>query len=312
MDRQIAEGAKRIREGKLVAFPTETIYGLGANALDAKACKKIFEAKERPADNPLIVHVSSDAMVKDIVQRVPKQAKQLMDAFWPGPLTIIMRKNEKIPDIVNPYKRVAVRMPDHPIALALIEQAGVPIAAPSANKSGRPSPTSAQHVREDFPDLFIIDGGRTQHGLESTVVEVDRDVRVYRLGAITFEQLRTIAPNATLTTKTGKAPKSPGMKYKHYAPKQPLIVFKTKKALKVYAAKHQGSIILSKTQDIKDFRGLRCIDLGKTQGEIAHNLFSAFRTREGKALLMLSIPKRGLGRAIMDRVERAATELRET
>ena len=178
MHRDIAKGAQLIRAGKLVAFPTETIYGLGANALDATAAANIYKAKGRPSDNPLIVHVSSQEMLQQIVKKIPRKAKLLMDVFWPGPLTIILKKNELIPDVVNKMGRVAVRMPDHPIALALIEQAGVPIAAPSANKSGKPSPTSAKHVREDFPKLFIIDGGRTRHGLESTVVEVDRDVNL--------------------------------------------------------------------------------------------------------------------------------------
>lgn len=305
---QIKAGARKIRKGELVAFPTETIYGLGANALNAKACAKIFKAKERPADNPLIVHVSDEEMLKGIVKHIPREARRLMQAFWPGPLTIILKKNERIPDIVNPYRRVAARMPDHPVALALIREAGVPIAAPSANKSGRPSPTSAQHVREDFPDVFIIDGGRTRHGLESTVVEIVGGVRVYRQGAITLEQLRKVTPSATLTTKSGRAPRSPGMKYRHYAPSVPLYLFSRPADLRRYARKERNAIILCSEEKVKEFEGCKVISLGKTSEEIAHNLYDVLRTTKKGVLLVLAVPKRGLGRAIMDRLERAATK----
>jgi L-threonylcarbamoyladenylate synthase len=313
----IRHAAKRIRDGGIVAFPTETIYGLGANALDARAVAKIFIAKGRPADNPLIVHVTDMAMLRKVVARVSPDAKRLMGRFWPGPLTILFPRSTAVPEKVTAgLPTVAVRMPAHPIARALIEEAGVPIAAPSANKSGRPSPTSARHVREDFPtiirkgELLLLDGGECDHGLESTIVMLGKRPRVLRVGAVTVEALRSVLPAITVAQHMGKA-LSPGMKYKHYAPKKPVILFSDPATLLAYAKRmgRKDPVILCKETHRKTFVGYACVSLGKTDAEMARRLFAALRTRQGKTILVVGVAKRGIGRSVMDRLERAATKI---
>jgi L-threonylcarbamoyladenylate synthase len=188
-----------IRSGELVAFPTETVYGLGANGLSGEACRKIFQAKGRPSDNPLIVHISSIEMLHMVAASVPARAEALMNAFWPGPLTLLFPKKECVPDVVTAgLETVAVRMPAHPVARKLIEFSGVPIAAPSANRSGRPSPTTAAHVLTDLNRRVkcIIDGGSASFGVESTVVDVSRSPPVIlRPGGVTREQLKRFLPD---------------------------------------------------------------------------------------------------------------------
>lgn len=231
-EQQIALGAKYLREGRLVAFPTETVYGLGANAFDATAVNRIFLAKGRPADNPLIVHIADYATLPQVVGRVSPKAECLMRAFWPGPLSIVLPRNRQIPDIVTAgLDTVAVRWPNHPVATALIRQAGVPVAAPSANRSGRPSPTLAQHVAEDLGEQvdLILDAGQAAIGLESTVVDLSADKPILlRPGAVTVEDLEQIlgAVEIASTRPTpGQPVRSPGMKYTHYAPRAPLYLY---------------------------------------------------------------------------------------
>ncbi len=229
---QIALGAKYLREGRLVAFPTETVYGLGANAFDAAAVNRIFLAKGRPADNPLIVHIADYATLPQVVSRVTPPAQRLMDTFWPGPLSIILPKSEQIPAIVTAgLSTVAVRWPNHPVASELIRQAGVPVAAPSANRSGRPSPTLAQHVAEDLGSQvdLIIDAGSAAIGLESTVLDMSGDEPVLlRPGAVTVEDLEPIIGSVKIASAR-PAPdqpvRSPGLKYTHYAPRAPLYLY---------------------------------------------------------------------------------------
>jgi len=307
----IASAAERIRGGGIVGFPTETVYGLGANALDAAAVQKIFVAKGRPSDNPLIVHIADEAMLASIVARVPRSAKALMRRFWPGPLTIVFARNAAVSDFVTAgLDTIAVRMPAHPIAIELIRAAGVPIAAPSANRSGRPSPTSARHVREDFPDLMILDGGVTRHGVESTVVAVDKTPRVLRLGAITLEELREVVPGiGRAEHRKNEPPPSPGMKYRHYAPKIPLILFGPRKleALRL-RARRKGTVVLCAERHVPLFRNAH--SLGSTPAEIAANLFDLLRRDwHARELLVLGVPRRGLGTTIMDRLEKAASEI---
>jgi len=307
----IGKAAAIIRKGDIVAFPTETVYGLGANALDAKAVAKIFTAKGRPADNPIIVHVSDMKMLKSVVRNISPAARRLMKRFWPGPLTILFPKSERVPAIVTAgLSTVAVRMPNHKVALALIKSTGVPIAAPSANMSGRPSPTTAAHVRQDFLRLAIIDGGPTAHGLESTVVSVDGHPCVFRLGAITLEELREAVPDIAVAKHTAKRPASPGMKHKHYAPDKPLILFplNKRKLLLRYAKYCDSPVILCSEKELRYFKEFLTVSLGKTDKEIAKNVFAALRTKKGKILLVLGVQKRGLGRAVMDRLERAASK----
>ena len=225
----IRRAAKLLIQGKLVAFPTETVYGLGANALDSLAVKKIFKAKGRPSDNPLIVHIATIKELDMVADQVPEIARKLMKKFWPGPLTFVLRKKEIVPDAVTAGgPTVAVRMPKHPVALSLIKAAGCPVAAPSANLAGKPSPTTADHVAEDLGENVdvILDGGRTKHGLESTVIDIKAGVvEILRTGAITADMLAKVLgykPKIVKHTK-GKA-RSPGMKYRHYAPSVDLVL----------------------------------------------------------------------------------------
>ena len=235
IDTDVMEQAgKLIAEGELVAFPTETVYGLGGDALDPDASRKIYAAKGRPSDNPLIVHIADFDDMKRVARDVPEQAKKLADAFWPGPLTMIVWKSDAVPEATTGgMQTVAVRMPNHPVALELIRRSGCLIAAPSANTSGRPSPTEAQHVAEDLSGkiAMILDGGPVGIGIESTIIDLTEEKpMILRPGYITPEMLSevlqeevVIDPGIIAADDTRK-PKAPGMKYKHYAPKAEMII----------------------------------------------------------------------------------------
>lgn len=234
MDRgAIIEAGKIIREGGLVAFPTETVYGLGGDALQSESSRKIYAAKGRPSDNPLIVHIADfDAMAR-ISKNLPKEAKMLADAFWPGPLTMIVEKSDVVPyETTGGMDTVAVRMPDHETALEFIRESGGYVAGPSANTSGRPSPTTAQHVYEDLNGKIpmILDGGLVGIGIESTIVDLTEDVPVIlRPGYITLEMLAQVIGDVKMdagliSADSSQKPKAPGMKYRHYAPKAELTV----------------------------------------------------------------------------------------
>lgn len=227
-------GGKLIAEGELVAFPTETVYGLGGDALDPDASRKIYAAKGRPSDNPLIVHIAEFDDMKRVAREVPEQARKLADAFWPGPLTMIVWKSDAVPEATTGgMQTVAVRMPNHPVALELIRRSGCLIAAPSANTSGRPSPTESQHVAEDLSGkiAMILDGGPVGIGIESTIIDLTEEKpMILRPGYITPEMLSevlqeevVIDPGIIAADDTRK-PKAPGMKYKHYAPKAEMII----------------------------------------------------------------------------------------
>lgn len=222
-----------IKEGGLVAFPTETVYGLGGDALDADSSRKIYAAKGRPSDNPLIVHIADFADLEKIVTEVPKEAVQLADAFWPGPLTMILNKNEKVPyETTGGMDTVAIRMPSHQVALAFIRAGGGYIAGPSANTSGKPSPTLAEHVALDLDGKIpmILDGGEVGIGIESTIVDLTEDVpMILRPGYITPEMIEKVIGEVKvdpgiIASDSAKKPKAPGMKYKHYAPKADLVL----------------------------------------------------------------------------------------
>lgn len=230
----ITEAAGIIRAGGLVAFPTETVYGLGANALDEDAAAKIYAAKGRPSDNPLIVHIANIADVYNLAANVPEKAVMLMEAFWPGPLTLVLAKKDIVPDgTTGGLNTVAIRMPSHPVALKLIRESGVYIAAPSANTSGRPSPTTAAHVAEDMTGKIdmILDGGAVGIGIESTIIDLTDDhPTILRPGFITKSMLEDIIgpveiDPALITPDPNLRPKAPGMKYTHYAPKGELTIF---------------------------------------------------------------------------------------
>ena len=232
-DVKIEAAGNLLKEGKLVAFPTETVYGLGANALDEEAAARIYSAKGRPSDNPLIVHIADWEAIGAIVSEIPEAAKRLADAFWPGPLTMILNKSDLVPyATTGGLETVAVRMPVNPIARALIRAGGGYVAAPSANTSGRPSPTKAEHVAEDLNGKIdmIIDGGQVGIGLESTIVDFTEEVPVVlRPGYISLEMLQETLGDVRmdkglLITDSSVHPKAPGMKYRHYAPKADLSI----------------------------------------------------------------------------------------
>lgn len=233
-EEDLVEAAGILRQGGLVAFPTETVYGLGANALNEEAAKKIYAAKGRPSDNPLIAHVADFETVELLAKEIPEAGKKLMEAYWPGPLTLVFPKSEIVPyGTTGGLETVAIRMPKDEVARTLIRLAGVPVAAPSANTSGRPSPTTADHVYQDMNGKIemLVDGGPVGIGLESTIVDVSGDVPVMlRPGAITLEMLREtlgeveIDPAILGPVRADVKPKAPGMKYRHYAPKAELVL----------------------------------------------------------------------------------------
>jgi len=284
-EESLEEAAERLRRGEVVAMPTETVYGLGANALDAQACLKIFEAKGRPADNPLIVHISCWEELSPLVREIDPRAVRLAEKFWPGPLTMIFPRAEKVPAQVSAgLDTLAVRMPAHPVARALIEKAGVPIAAPSANRSGKPSPTTAQHVLEDMDGIIplILDGGSCDVGVESTVLDLTRPVPVLlRPGGVTAEMLLEELPDLKVDAavlsplKEGQKVLSPGMKYKHYAPNAHVTVVKgtPERIARLYdEAVGQGKKTAILCADAAPYGDRVTRSMGKTAGEVARVL----------------------------------------
>ena len=324
----IREAASVIREGGTVAFPTETVYGLGANALNPQAVKKIFKAKGRPQDNPLIVHVASHD-IENWVKTIPDIAKKMMDAFWPGPLTIIFSKKEIIPDeTTSGLPTVGIRMPNNLVALELIKKAGVPIAAPSANTSGKPSPTVVSRVIEDLNGKvdYIIGGDESEHGLESTIIDCTQTPPcILRPGSITLEALRKfdkdiyIDPSVMKEMKPHVVPKAPGMKYKHYAPKAPVTIVSgelsnTIEKIKVLSAsfdQHRVGILCSEETKGQYHHGI-VLAVGSREDlhTIGHHLFEALRTLDDfgvERIFSESFQEEGVGVAIMNRLKKAAS-----
>lgn len=326
---RLTEPAEAIKRGELVAFPTETVYGLGANALDGAAVLSIFSAKGRPGDNPLIVHIAEPAMLKPLVSGINSAVQKLIKAFWPGPLTIILEKSDAVPDETTAgLATVAVRMPDHPIALELIKRSGVPIAAPSANRSGRPSPTLAEHVAEDMDGRisWIIDGGACRVGVESTVLDMTDEIPlILRPGGITQEMIERVVGGVCLDKSLviGEMidkPRSPGMKYTHYAPQAEVIVV-SGEYQKVVQWVNQSAladqefgikpVILTATEHIGRYPSKASIAYGSINHpeEAAANIFRLFREcdRLGAGKIYVeAIPKEGIGLAVMNRIEKAA------
>ncbi len=324
---QIEQGAKLIRAGKLVIFPTETVYGIGADGLNPEAIQKIYAIKKRPQDNPVIIHISQLTQLKTLVKRIPKTAQVLMERWWPGPLTILLERNALIPDIVTAgTDKVAIRMPDNPIALALITAAQTPIAAPSANTSGKPSPTNYNQVMADLgakADL-VIDGGQCQYGLESTVIDMTDEPIILRPGAITKEQIdATIGPVATLSPQdieNGKS--SPGVAFKHYAPNAPLQLYPETPEMPTIIRRDASQLIsagkkvaiIGTTENAGAYpHNALFYNLGSRQQltEIAARLFNALHfcnQQQVDIILCETFPKIGIGVAIMDRLERASNK----
>lgn len=310
-----------LREGGLVAFPTETVYGLGGNAYSADSSKKIYAAKGRPQDNPLIVHVARPEDAANFAQ-VSDVYEKLAAAFMPGPLTVILPKKPNIPDsTTGGLSTVAVRCPSHPTARALIEAAGVPIAAPSANLSGKPSPTSASHVAEDMDGRIdmLIDGGDCEIGLESTVISLaDGKANILRPGAVTREMLEeagiptAVADAVCDPAKAGDKPESPGMKYKHYAPRAPLYLVEGKCEDLLAAAKGSDKspvAVMCRSGEVHMFEGFVVLDTGEDDREFSHRLFSLLRSADelGASEIYAPLPsKDGIGLALYNRIIRAA------
>lgn len=325
----IREAGHILKEGGLVAFPTETVYGLGANALDAAASKKIYAAKGRPSDNPLIVHVSSFQHMEGIVSGMPQTARRLAKAFWPGPLTMVLNKNGKVPyETTGGLDTVAVRMPSNKIALALIREGGGYIAAPSANVSGRPSPTLAGHVYEDMAGRIplILDGGEVGIGIESTIVDLTGDIPVIlRPGYITMDMIAEVVGNVRidpgLMAENGSIrPKAPGMKYRHYAPKAEMAIIEGEPGLVVQKinnlarqettdGKSVGIIAAMETAQQYEYGIVYSIGERQEEETIAHNLYKILRMLDESGVDIIyseSFLTPRMGQAIMNRLLKAA------
>lgn len=322
-------GGRIIREGGLVAFPTETVYGLGADGFNPEAVAEIFEVKGRPNDNPLILHVARKNDVRRIWDRIPPKAQRLMDAFWPGPLTLVCERSDEVPDEVTAgLPTVAVRMPDNKTARALIRAADTPIAAPSANASGRPSPTTAQHVLDDIGGKIplLIDGGDCRYGLESTVLSVSGTPTILRPGVVTQGMLEAVVGPVKLAESVlspmgeGEVPASPGMKYRHYAPEGEVVVVTGKDPAaigkKIAALYREGEaggkscVILATRQTERFYRGKEYVIIGDRDEPLTlcAGLFGYLREaeRRGDLILAEGIPPEETGLAFMNRLLRAA------
>ncbi|MFR5189066.1 L-threonylcarbamoyladenylate synthase [Peptostreptococcus sp.] len=319
--------ANMLADGKTVIFPTETVYGLGANALDEDAATKIYQAKGRPSDNPLLVHVADKEDVYDLVENVDDRAKLLMDKFWPGPLTIVFKKKAIIPDRTSGgLDTVAIRMPSDQVARDLIRQAGVPIAAPSANISGRPSPTKPEHIIRDMDGRVdgILVGGPCDYGVESTIIDLSEDLAmVLRPGSITLEMLGEVLGRVDLDPSLKNKDdniraKAPGMKYKHYSPQAQVYIVKAddlegfaervdslcednaKKGLKIG--------VMTMNYDQHSYQA-KVFDLGGSYTEVAKNLFDSLISLDRESIDIAYVPyfeERGIGVAIMNRLKKAA------
>ena len=324
------EAAEALRAGELVAFPTETVYGLGADALRPEAARKIYAAKGRPSDNPLIIHICKFEQLGLIAREVPPGAKKLAEAFWPGPLTMIVWKNEKVPyETTGGMDTVAVRMPGHPAALKLIEQSGCLIAAPSANLSGRPSPTEAGHVAEDMDGRIpiILDGGPVGIGLESTIIDLTEKVpMILRPGYITQAMLKEVLGMEVVTdpgiiaADSAKKPKAPGMKYRHYAPKADLVLVEGEAdavigAINRFVREKQAKglkVGVIATDETKSFyRADYVVTVGARSDEdaIAKHLYKILREFDEwkvDAIYSESFSTPRIGQAIMNRLMKAA------
>ena len=328
-DETLALAARLLAKGELVAFPTETVYGLGAHAMDAQAVLGIFSAKGRPADNPLIVHIHDRSQLEGICE-VNEAALRLMDAFWPGPLTIILPRKDAVPNAVTAnLDTVAVRMPAHPVALALLKACNLPVAAPSANRSGKPSPTSAKHVFDDMEGRIplIIDGGESDVGLESTVISLAGEKPcILRPGGVTKAMLEEVLGPVDLAgsilrpLEKGEKALSPGMMYKHYSPdgqvtliegEESAVVEALRKLYAHAASEGHRACVMCFSEHVAALADCQPLDIGSKDdpSEVAHRLFATLRgLDEEKMDVIFSevMPPEGVGLAVMNRLGRAA------
>lgn len=321
-EQSVAKAAELLKNGEVVGIPTETVYGLAANAFNEKAVKKIFIAKGRPSDNPLIVHISSLDMLDTLVKEIPELAKKCAEKFWPGPLTMIMPKADRIPKITSGgLDTVGIRMPSHKTARAIIEKCGLPLAAPSANLSGSPSPTTAQHVFDDMNGRVpcIVDGGFSAVGIESTVIAFENDsIRLLRPGFVSVEDLKEITENVLIDDgvlhmlEKDAVAASPGMKYKHYSPDADVILIDSDtEKFRDYVAVNSDSETWCMTFTDNDLEGMDIpfISYGSTDTEQAHMLFDVLRELDNKGAkkVYARCPRKtGVGLAVYNRVLRSA------
>ena len=321
---EVAQAAAILREGGLLGIPTETVYGLGANGLDAGAVGRIFLAKGRPQDNPLILHVPGPDWLERYCRNVPPAAYALAERFWPGPLTMILRRRSNVPNAVTAgLDTVGVRCPDHPVTLAIIREAGVPVAAPSGNLSGRPSPTCARHMAEDMDGRIdgIVDGGPCQVGVESTILDLTTPIpRLLRPGGLPLEALEEVLGEVavdkavTAPLSAGEKPRAPGMKYRHYAPKAPVTVVtgdsrRTARYIRERLGEHTGIICFNEYRE--DFPGCVVEDIGSVadKAEQARRVFDALRAFDDTdvtAIFAQCPGDGGLGLAVANRLKKAA------
>jgi len=322
---RIKLAAESIKQGNLVLFPTETVYGIGANALDEKAVKEIFIAKGRASDNPLIVHIVNIQMLDKLVQNVSEIELKLMEAFWPGPFTIVLEKSSIIPSVITAgLDTVAIRMPSSIIAKKLIEESGCPIAAPSANISGKPSGTLVEDIIDELDGKvdFIIDAGKVDIGVESTVVRVvDGVVHILRPGKVTPEDIENLGIEVFIEKqilgdyKENEKVMSPGIKYKHYAPKTKCLLVYSNDEDKLVEKINENidgkkAVVISKTSNLKKYNAKYKLDMGQTLEEITNNIFTLLRKadRHNVELIVIEgVKKEGLGLAIMNRLLRACS-----
>ena len=323
-DETIARGAEILKRGGLLGIPTETVYGLGANALDADACRRIYEAKGRPQDNPLIIHIPDSSWLPRYCRSVPESAYRLADAFWPGPLTMILPKQDIVPmRTTGGLDTVGVRCPNHPVTLALIRAAGVPIAAPSGNTSGRPSPTTAADMMEDMDGKIdgVFDGGACSVGVESTIIDLTcTPPRLLRAGGLPLEALQDVLGEVivdkciTQLMTNVEHPKAPGMKYRHYAPKAPVTVVTgdgAKSAAYIAAHAPTGAGVICFSEFVPMFSSQVVHDLGSEldKSEQARRVFDALREFDATSVpeIYAQCPdEAGLGLAIGNRLKKAA------
>ena len=307
----IQKAAEVLGRNELVAIPTETVYGLAGNALNRGAVVRIFEAKNRPAFDPLIVHVASKEAAKELAKEVPESALKLMYAFWPGPLTLVLPKKDVIPDLVTSgLPTVGLRVPNQPLTLELLNSINFPLAAPSANPFGYVSPTSAQHVNDQLGEKipFILDGGETTVGVESTIVGFEKDQpRIYRLGGLSIEEIEAVVGRVGVKINSSSNPKAPGMLKSHYAPKHRLHLGELKTLYAQFEGKRIGALSLSGSGLDVDYEAV--LSPTADLNEAAKNLFRhlrSFDAQEIDVIIAEPVPEKGLGRAINDRLRRAA------
>ncbi len=315
ISKDVSLAADQLRKGRLVAFATETVYGLGANAFDTNAVARIFEVKRRPNFDPLIVHIADPNWLDRLVVEIPRDARKLIKHFWPGPLTLVLPKTKAVPDLVTSgLPTIAVRIPDHLQALQLLREADIPIAAPSANLFGRISPTCAQHVAEQLGERsdLILDGGPCRVGVESTVLEfASSATTILRLGGVTVEQIESLIGSVFLAKTAGhpsaKGLSSPGMLSKHYAPRTPLKIESQFGLLPT--GKRLGLLTLTPINYSEQFAVVEVLSASGNLNEAAANFFSALQrldTRRLDLIIAIPFPNEGLGRTLNDRLQRAA------